>query len=91
MKIKQQVEECWVCVIFFTRLDLVSAILCRACMGVWGGFPGPPWGLQGGYSAPTWGLGGSSTNKLLFLEKHVALFFSFFMLPLSSSSLLGGF
>jgi hypothetical protein len=35
MQRKQQVGECWVCVIFFARV----VVLC--CMGVWGGASPP--------------------------------------------------
>jgi hypothetical protein len=36
---KQQVGECWVCVIFFARV-VVSKRLCRACRGLEGGCRG---------------------------------------------------
>jgi hypothetical protein len=40
MQRKQQVGECWVCVIFFSQLDLVS-VLRRVCRGVTGGWDLP--------------------------------------------------
>jgi hypothetical protein len=44
MQRKQQVGECWVCVIFFARV-VVSECMCRAHRGVrGGGIPGPPSG-----------------------------------------------
>jgi hypothetical protein len=41
MQRKQQVGECWVCVIFFAQLDVVFA-LHQACKGVRGGGARPP-------------------------------------------------
>jgi hypothetical protein len=39
---KQQVGECWVCVMFIARLDVVSTTLRRARRGVRGGASRPP-------------------------------------------------
>ena len=47
---KQQVGECWVCVIFFPRL-VARAVRCTRCSrGVTGGAAPPPVGVRG--SAP---------------------------------------
>jgi hypothetical protein len=62
MQRKQQVGECWVCVIFFARV-VVSKRMCRAHRGVRGGGCRPP---LGGCSPL---LGGSGAAPL---EKKIA-------------------
>jgi hypothetical protein len=56
---KQQVGECWVCVIFFARV-VVSERLRRARGGVRGGAARPPLG----------GFGGSAP-EIFFLGRHI--------------------
>jgi hypothetical protein len=81
MQRKQQVGECLVCVKFFARLALMSAMLHWVRRG--GATRPPLHELQGGDSPPTWGFGGSAPQKkktlgnvsLFFLDFHVTSIF----------------
>jgi hypothetical protein len=57
MQRKQQVGECWVCVIFFARLDLVFVLHSGVLHG----------GVGGG------GFGGSAPEKKIFFFLHLFL------------------
>jgi hypothetical protein len=81
MQRKQQVGECWVCVIFFARLALVSATLRQGCIG---GFEG---GHIGGFCR---GFRGNP-REIFFPREMCHIFASFFVLPRFSCPLLGGF
>jgi hypothetical protein len=62
MQRKQQVGECWVCVIFFARV-VVFERMRRARRGVRGGTTRPPLGGCRGVEPPAWGSGGSAPGK----------------------------
>jgi hypothetical protein len=66
MQRKQQVGECWVCVIFFVRLDLVFS-LCWECVCMKGGSLGGRAPLFGGSSLEKRFFGG-------FLHKFLVVF-----------------
>jgi hypothetical protein len=82
MQRKQQVGECWVCVIFFARLALVFATLRR----VQGDYRGAISPLR-----DCGGLGAAPPRKIFFPRETCHIFASFFMSPRFSCPLLGGF
>jgi hypothetical protein len=69
VQIKQQVGECWVCVIFFARV-VVSERLRRVRRGVRGG-------VQGG-GAPRVGIQGQCPRFFFFSGRHISAGLTYF-------------